>query len=33
LTGRLITTRLEGFDEADRIRDAGGIKAVIELGG
>jgi threonine dehydrogenase-like Zn-dependent dehydrogenase len=33
LTGHLITTRLEGFDEADRIRDAGGIKAVIELGG
>jgi threonine dehydrogenase-like Zn-dependent dehydrogenase len=33
LTGRLITTRLNGFDEAARLRDAGGIKAVIELGG
>jgi threonine dehydrogenase-like Zn-dependent dehydrogenase len=33
LTGRLITTRFNGFDEAGSIRDAGGIKAVIELGG
>lgn len=33
LTGRLITTRFNGFDEASGIRDAGGIKAVIEVVG
>ncbi|MEA2527720.1 MAG: glucose 1-dehydrogenase [Thermomicrobiales bacterium] len=32
LTGRLITTRLSGFDEAERIQDVGGIKTVVELG-
>jgi threonine dehydrogenase-like Zn-dependent dehydrogenase len=33
LTGRLITTRLNGLEEGVRIRDAGGIKAVVEMSG
>lgn len=31
LTSRLITTRLNGFDDASLIRDAGGIKAILEF--
>ncbi len=32
LTGRLFTARLNGLDKGTRIRDVGGIKAVIEVG-
>jgi hypothetical protein len=31
LTNRLITTRFNGFDDALHIRDAGGIKAILEF--